>query len=438
MIDTVNDTINPITTGAVIAAFLIFLGCYGVIISERIHRTIIAIFGAALMIIFGVFLNFYDQSLAVASIDFNTIGLLIGMMVIVGIIKDSGLFQYIAVKSAKLVKGDSWKIMIMFSIITAVLSALLDNVTTVLLMVPMTLVICDNLDINPIPFLFVEIFMSNIGGTATLIGDPPNILIGSAANFSFMDFVINLAPIVVVMFVVMLIVAKFMYKKQITANKENMSNIMRLNEKDSITNPKLVKQSIFILAIVVLGFFLHGALHMEAATIAIFGAGLLLLLDRKNPEKALREVEWTTIFFFVGLFVLVGGLEHAGIINWAAEKLLNLTHGDLKTTVFVVLWGSAFFSALIDNIPFVATMIPLVEQMGHNFSNLNPIWWSLSLGACLGGNGSLVGASANMVVAGIAERSGYKITFKDFMKIGVIVMVFTVAIAHVYVLFRYL
>ena len=429
--------VSQVPQAGVVVALLIFLGSYGAIISEKIHRTIIAIFGAAIMIVAGVFMGFYSQEDAIHVVDFNTIGLLVGMMVIVGVTSKTGLFQYVAIKAAKVAKGDPWKILLLFSIITAISSALLDNVTTVLLMVPMTLVICDNLRVNPMPFLFVEIFMSNIGGTATLIGDPPNILIGSAAGLSFMDFVVNLAPIVVVMFILVVPLVKFIYKKQITAKKEDMDSILQLNEKESIEDPVLLKKSLFVLGIVIIGFFLHGALHMEAATIALFGAGLILLLDNKNPEHALHEVEWATIFFFVGLFVLVGGLEHVGAISWAAEKMIALTGGDLKITALMILWGGAFFSAFVDNIPFVATMIPMVHEMGSTFSDLNPIWWSLALGACLGGNGTLVGASANLVVAGMAEKSGYKIKFVDFMKMGLVIMVITVAIAHVYVLFRY-
>lgn len=427
-----------ITSGAVIAALLIFLGSYGIIISEKIHRTTIALLGGALMIIVGIFMDFYSQHGAIAAVDFNTIGLLIGMMIIVGIAKDTGLFQYVAIKSAKFAKGDPWKIMIMFAIITALFSALLDNVTTVLLMVPMTLVICDNLDINPMPFLLMEIFASNIGGTATLIGDPPNILIGSAAGLSFMDFVVNLAPVVIVMFILSIPLMKWAYKDKIQTSKEKMDSIMKLDENESISDPVLLKKSLFVLALVILGFFLHGWLHMEGATIAIFGAALLLLLDKKNPEKVLESVEWVTIFFFIGLFIIIGGLEHVGVIGWAAEKLVAATGGDLKVTALSILWGGAFFSAFVDNIPFVATMIPLVQDMGSTFQNLNPIWWSLALGACLGGNGTLVGASANLVVAGMAEKSGYKINFMDFIKVGMVIMIFTVAISNIYLLIRYL
>lgn len=432
-----SETLSHVGTGAIAAALLIFLGCYSFIILEKVHRTTVALFGGALMIVVGTLLDFYNQEQAIEAIDFNTIGLLVGMMIVVAITKDTGLFQYIAIKAAKFAKGKPWKIMVFFAVLTAVFSALLDNVTTVLLMTPMTIVICDNLRINPLPFLFVEIFMSNVGGTATLIGDPPNILIGSAAGLSFMDFVVNLAPVVAVIFIVLLFVFKFLYKDKIKANPEDMEKIMQLNEKESIEDKVLLKKSGAVLLIVLAGFFLHGAIHMEAATIALFGAGLLLFLDNKNPERALHEVEWITIFFFAGLFVLVGGLEHVGIINYAADKLLSFTQGDLETTSTLILWGGAFFSAFIDNIPFVATMIPLVQDMSGTFANLNPIWWSLALGACLGGNGTLVGASANLVVAGISEKSGYKIRFAEFMKMGLVIMVVTLIISNVYLFLRY-
>jgi Na+/H+ antiporter NhaD/arsenite permease-like protein len=427
-----------ITSSMLTVALLIFLGSYGAIISEKIHRTIIAIFGGALMIIAGEIMGFYDQHQATSAVDFNTVGLLVGMMVIVGVTKNTGIFQYVAVKSAKLMKGDPWKILLSFALITAVFSALLDNVTTVLLMVPMTFVICDNLKINPMPFLLVEIFMSNIGGTATLIGDPPNILIGSAAGLTFMEFVQNLALPVIVMIIVLIPLFKFWYGKQIKTSKKNRERVMLLDERESIQDLSLLKKSLFVLTLVILGFFFHGALGMEAATIALFGAGLLLFLDGKNPERALEGVEWVTIFFFIGLFVLVGGLEHVGAIDWAAQKMLALTQGDFQFTSILILWGAAIFSAFVDNIPFVATMIPLVDQMEGVFAQgLEPIWWSLALGACLGGNGTLVGASANLVVAGMAEKSGYKIKFIDFMKIGLVIMFITVTIAQIYLWIRF-
>ena len=428
---------NEVTTAAVIAALLIFLASYGLIISEKIHRTIIALIGAAIIIIAGIFLQFYDQHQAINAIDFNTIGLLIGMMIIVEIIKHTGLFQYVAIKAAKKVKGRPWPIMLIFAVITALFSALLDNVTTVLLLVPITIVICDNLHVNPKPFLLVVIFSSNIGGTATLIGDPPNILIGSAAGLSFMDFVYNLAPIAIIAFLVIIPFFKWRYKKRIQTKQKYMDNIMKLNENESIKDKKLLVKSLFVLGLVILGFIFHGALGLEAATIAIFGAALLLLLENKNLEKALNGVEWTTIFFFVGLFILVGGLANTGVLSWLATKILEITQGNLAVTSTVILWGSAFFSAFVDNIPFVATMIPLVKDMGTTFTDLNPLWWSLALGACLGGNGALVGASANLVVAGMSEKAGYKITFLEFMKTGIVIMIITVALSNIYLWLRY-
>lgn len=429
---------NQITTPMIVAALLVFLGSYALIISEKVHRTTIALFGGAAMVIVGMFFGFFDQDKAIAAIDFNTIGLLIGMMVIVALTKDTGLFQYVAIWSAKLAKGDPWRIMILFSLITAVFSAFLANVTTVLLIVPMTFVVCDNLKINPMPFLLVEIFMSNIGGTATLIGDPPNILIGSAAGLSFLDFIKNLTPVIVVIFVLTMVLVKIIYGKGLKAAKEDMERIMLLDEKETIKDQKLLGKSLAVLIIVILGFFLQGVLGIEGATIAMFGAGLLLMLDNRNPERAIHEVEWMTIFFFIGLFVLVGGLEHVGAISWAAEKMIALTGGNLAVTSMMMMWGGAFFSSFVDNIPFVAAMIPLVEDMGTVFQNLDPIWWSLALGACLGGNGTLVGASANLVVADLAGKSGYKIGFSDFLKIGMGIMVFSIAISSVYVWLRYL
>ena len=432
-----------VSAPGVIASLCIFIASYGIIISEKIHRTTVALFGAALMVIAGIIFGFYDQESAVRAIDFNTIGLLVGMMMIVAVVKDTGFFQYLAVKSAKLVKGDPWKIMLLFAVITAMSSALLDNVTTVLLLTPMTIVICNNLKINPIPFLFVEILTSNIGGTATLIGDPPNILIGSAAKLSFLDFVVNVGPPSAVVFVVVMFFLRWKYKDEIQTGKENMERIMKLDEKESLKDVVLLKKSMFVLTLVIIAFFLHGWLHLEGATIALLGAGLLLMLDHKNVERALhehclKEIEWETIFFFSGLFILVGGIEHAGVISWAAERMIDFTEGSLAMTTSLVLWGGAIFSAFVDNIPFVATMIPMVKGMGGVFPDLGPIWWSLSLGACLGGNGTLVGASANLVVAGMAGKAGYKIKFVEFMKVGLIVMFISVAISHVYVWLRFL
>lgn len=425
------------TTGAVVAALLIFLGCYALIISEKVHRTIVALFGSALLIMVGVWIGFYDQHQAVTAIDFNTIGLLIGMMIIVEISKGSGLFQYIAIKAAKIAKGDPAKILLLFSLITALLSAFLDNVTTILLLIPITIVVCDNLRISPKPFILAEVFMSNIGGTATLIGDPPNILIGSQAGLSFMDFIKNLSPVIIIITILLLPLFYFIFKNKIVTKEEYKKTILSLNEKQSITDKKMLIKSISVIVLVILGFFFHRLMHLEAATIAIFGAAIMLFFDYKKIEDHLSHIEWVTIFFFVGLFVLVGGLVQVGVLSWAAEKIISLTAGNLATTSAFILWGSAILSAFVDNIPFVATMIPLIKAMQPVFTDLNPLWWSLALGACLGGNGTIIGASANLVATGIAEKSNNKITFKEFFKYGFGIMILTIIISNIYLWLRY-
>ncbi|CCO09456.1 SLC13 family permease [Desulforamulus hydrothermalis] len=420
----------------VIFATAVFLISYAIIISEKIHRTVVALFGAMILIIAGVL----HQEEAVKAIDFNTIGLLVGMMIIVGITRRSGVFEYLAVKAAKQSKGEPLAIMVALSLITAVLSALLDNVTTVLLIVPVTFSIARALEINPMPILLAEVLASNIGGTATLIGDPPNIMIGSAVGLGFMDFVVNLAPVVIVIMVVTIYLLKWIYRKQFVVREELKRNIMAMNEKDEIKDPVLLKKSLFALAVTICGFLLHQYVHLESATIALFGAALLLLLTREEPEHALEAVEWPVIFFFAGLFILVGGLEEVGVIEWIAQKALELTGGELLTTGMLILWLSAIASAFVDNIPFVATMIPLIQDMGRlgGIANLDPLWWSLALGACLGGNGTIIGASANVVVAGMAEKQGIRFTFLGFMKVAFPLMLVSIIISSVYLYFFYL
>ena len=417
-------------TNQVIFATVVFLITYAVIISEKIHRAVVALFGAMLVIVGGVL----HQEKAVQAIDFNTIGLLVGMMIIVGIARNSGVFEYLAVKAAKRSKGEPLAIMVSLSIITAILSALLDNVTTVLLIVPVTFSIARALEINPMPILFAEIMSSNIGGTATLIGDPPNIMIGSATGLGFMDFVMNLAPIVVVVMVVTIILLKIIYGKQLIAREELKRNIIELNPEDEIKDLVLLKKSLFVIFLTVGGFLIHQYVHLESATIALTGAALLLLLTRDEPEHVLSAVEWPVIFFFAGLFILVGALEEVGIIEWIAKKALQITGGAILPTGMLILWMSAIASAFVDNIPFVATMIPLIQDMGRlgGISDLNPLWWALSLGACLGGNGTIIGASANVVVVGMAEKRGYKWTFLSFMKVAFPLMLISIVLSTIY------
>jgi Na+/H+ antiporter NhaD/arsenite permease-like protein len=431
---------------AVWVAVIIFLLTYAIIMSERVNRAIVALLGAALMIICGVL----NQEAAIRGVDFNTLGLLTGMMVIVAITKRCGVFEYVAIWSAKRVKAHPVGLLLMLSLVTAAFSAVLDNVTTVLLVVPVTLLITAELKVNPYPFLFAQIFASNIGGSATLIGDPPNIMIGSATRLSFNDFAINLGPIALVILLVTISIIYLMWRNGLNSSKAAQQRIMAFEERQAITDVRLLKQSLSVLAGVILGFVLAHPLHLEPATVAMFGAAALLLIHNlghhaeKQSEQVHRtfgEVEWVTIFFFLGLFVLVHGLERTGILSRLAEQVIALTEGDLVATSLVVLWMSALVSALVDNIPFVATMIPMVKSMAPNFGgldNLIPLWWCLSLGACLGGNGSLIGASANLIVAGFAERSGHRIQFAKFLVIAFPMMLISILLATVYVYFRYL
>jgi len=425
---------------------ILFVATYAVIVSEKVNRAIVSLLGASLMITLGVL----NQQTAISGVDFNTLGLLSGMMVVVAITRRSGVFQFVAVWSAKKVQARPWGILLMLSVVTALFSALLDNVTTVLLIAPVTLLISHELKVSPYPFLFAEIFASNIGGTATLIGDPPNIMIGSAVNLSFNDFLINLAPIVPLILLVTLAIIYVVWGRHMQASDDTRARIMGFREREAITDVRLLKQSLFVLSLVIAGFVMAHPLHLEPATIAMFGAALLLLLSNvknkaseqsENVHQTFGEVEWVTIFFFIGLFIVVKGIEEAGVLGILADRVIDLTGGDITVTAMAILWVSAIASALVDNIPFVATMIPLIKSMAPSFGgaeNLMPLWWSLALGACLGGNGSLIGASANLIVAGFAERAGHRIHFLKFMAMAFPLMLLSILIASVYIYLRYL
>lgn len=420
-----------------IIALVVFLITYAFIVTEKIHRTIIAMTGAIIMIILGI----VSQEEALHHIDFNTLGLLTGMMIIVAITAETGLFNYIAIWAAKKVKGDPLKILISLGLITAVGSAFLDNVTTVLLMVPVTFSITRQLRVNPIPYLITEIIAANVGGTATLIGDPPNIMLGSAVKeLTFMEFIYNLSAISFFILFVNIAILAFIYRKQLKSSDELKTNLMQMDEKVEILDKTLLIKSLSALGITIIGFFLHQLLHLESATVALAGAFLLLLLTGEHYlDKALLKVEWTTIFFFIGLFVLVSGLIETGIISTLAKYSINLTGGDVASTSILILWVSAIASAFIDNIPFVATMIPMIKEMGElGITNLEPLWWSLALGACLGGNGTLIGASANVIVAGLAAKEGHHISFGKFLIIAFPLMILSIGIATVYIYIRYL
>lgn len=427
-------------------AVTILLAVYAVVMLEKFNRAVLSLLGAGMMILCGVI----TQEQAIKGVDFNTIGLLTGMMVIVAISQKTGMFQYVAIRSAKAVRGHPWGVLVMLATVTAIFSAFLDNVTTVLLIAPVTLLITDALRVKPYPYLFAQILASNIGGTATLIGDPPNIMIGSQAHLSFTDFLIHLTPIIPLIFLLTLLVIWFMFGKEMRASDEARALVMQFNEKEAIKDVVLLKKSLAVLFLVILGFTLAHTLHLEPATIAMTGAALLLLLqtvdgDLHAKDKAFQgimaELEWTTIFFFIGLFIVVTGVEHTGVIAWLAQQTLELTGGDFNATAGAILWISAIASAVIDNIPFVATMIPLIENMAPSFGGeeaILPLWWALALGACLGGNGSLIGASANLIVAGFAQRAGHPITFVQFLRHAFPLMVMSIAVAHLYLYLRYL
>lgn len=414
----------------------VFLVVYAFLIWEKVNRAVVSLFGACFLIFLGVF----TQAQAVNSIDFNTIGLLIGMMAIVGICQQTGMFQYLAIKSAKIAKGDPWKILIYLSIVTAVLSSLLDNVTTVLLIAPISLLLADELKIKPYPFLFSQILASNIGGAATLIGDPPNIMIGSAVGLSFMDFVYNVAPLMPFVLIATFACFWFIFKKGLIVEDQYKQRIMEFKENESITDVPLLKKSLVVLVGTIIGFIVAEHFHLQPATVALFGAAVLVLISGEEFHHSFERVEWTTIFFFIGLFITVHGLVQVGIIGQLASHVFTLTDGDIRVATHLILWVSAVASALVDNIPFVATMIPMIQDMAPGMGGedaIGPLWWALSIGACLGGNGSIIGASANVIVAGFAHRSGHPIGFFKFMMLAFPLMILSIIISAVYIEFRY-
>lgn len=442
MLEILNTTLG---IDAKTVACIIVLICYIILFSEKINRAVVTLLTATIMI----FLGLLTQAQAFSGIDFNTISLLVGMMVIVNITEKSGLFQFVAVWGAKKVKAHPVGIMIMLALVTAFFSAFLDNVTTVLLIVPVTFQITRKLNINPFPYLILEIFASNIGGTATLIGDPPNILIGSALNLSFLDFLKTLAPVVIVCIIVLVAFFVLIWHKSLKTTDRNRASIMRINEKESITDKVLLYKSLTVLTFTIAGFISAEYIHIANGVIALFGAAVLLLLytlgethyerDEKT-EDIFNLVDWTTIFFFCGLFMVVHALEITGVLKLLGEFFIDLTQGSIKKTVFLILGSSAVLSSAIDNIPFVATMIPMLKSMEPAFGGreaMMPVWWALSLGACFGGNGTLIGASANVIVAGLASREGHPIGFVRFLIWSIPVMLVSVLIAAVYLWILY-
>jgi Na+/H+ antiporter NhaD/arsenite permease-like protein len=419
---------------------------YAAIIWDKLNRAIVALLGASVMVGIGAL----DQNEALKGIDWNTIGLLTGMMILVSVSRRSGMFEYLAIWSAQKAKANPAGILLLLQLTTAVVSALLDNVTTVLLVVPVTLAIVRELDVPPYPFLFAEVFASNIGGTATLIGDPPNILIGSLAGLDFNAFIIHLTPVIIVVMAAQALMIHLLWGKMLKSTPARRALVMGMSAKETILDWTLLKQSLAVLTAVIVAFVLARPLHLEPATIAMAGAAVLMFLDNwqhhrekqsQNVHRSFSDVEWITIFFFIGLFIVVHGVEVGGLLHLLANELVAATGGNMATAGYAILWASAFLSAIIDNIPFVTTMIPLIKSMAPAYGGsdkIEPLWWCLSLGACLGGNGTLIGASANLTVAGIAERNGIPFRFVTYAFYGMPMMVVSIAICHVYVWWRYL
>ena len=416
-----------------IIAIVIFAATIITVMTEKVHRAVAAVVGALLLILTGVL----TVESGFSYVDINTIGVLIGMMLFVAIVKNSGIFEYIAIKAAKIAKGRPWPLMLLLCIITAVLSGFLDNVTTVLLIGPMTLAITNMLKTSPVPFFITQIMASNIGGTATLIGDPPNIMIGSAAGLSFLDFVANTGLAVVFVLAAMLVCFYFIYGRKLHVEAEAMAEVLQLDENKTIKDRPLLIKSVVMIVIVVFAFIFHSQLHLESSTVALTAAGIMLLIGRQDVEEAIAGVEWSTLIFFTGLFIVVGGLQETGVIQIVANTLVDMTAGHMTLTILLILWVSAIISAFLDNIPFVATLIPLIRTMESSGVDVAPLWWAVSLGACLGGNGTLIGASANVVLSGISNRHGFPITFASYFKVGFPLMLLSVGICTVYMLLRY-
>jgi Na+/H+ antiporter NhaD/arsenite permease-like protein len=435
----------PFGLGPVWVSLGVLVITYAFIIAGRHNRAVVALIGACAVVIVGAL----DQDEAIRGVDWDTIGLLAGIMILVAIARRSGLFQYLAIWSAQAVNANPVGILITLQVVTAVLSALLNNVSTVLLIVPVTLAVAEELDVPPYPFLFAEVFASNIGGTATLIGDPPNILIGSLAGLDFNAFLVNVAPIAAVILVVQAAMVHLVWGRALRARSESRALVMGMNAPGMITDWVLLRRSGAVLSAVLVAFIFARPLHLQPATIALAGAAVLMLLDNwrhrgskqaDNVHQTFADVEWTTIFFFIGLFVVVHAVEASGVLAVLAAKLVAATGGNIAAAGAVILWTSAVLSAILDNIPFVATMIPLIKSAAPAYGGpdaIAPLWWCLSLGACLGGNGTLIGASANLTVAGIAERNGIRFGFIRYLAYGVPMTIVSIAICQVYVWLRY-
>ncbi len=426
-------------TATATIALLIFLGAYVLLAIDKIHRTKVALGGAALMLL----LRITDADKAffheATGIEWNVIFLLLGMMVIVSVLRRTGVFEYVAIWCAKRSRGKPYRLMVMLCVLTASASAVLDNVTTVLLIAPVTFLVCDRLGLRPVPFLIAEVLASNIGGAATLVGDPPNIIIANRGDLTFNDFLVHMAPWIVVLMVVFCLMCRWLFRSAYVYDPERAEAVMSLNEREAIKDKPLLVKSLSVLALVVAAFVLHPVLHYEPSVVALLGAGLLVLITDVTTEDAIADVEWPTLVFFAGLFVMVGSLVETGVIADLSEAIANATGGELAPAALLLLGGSALLSAIVDNIPYVATMSPVVSELvqGHGSSG-QVLWWSLAFGADLGGNATAIGASANVVMLGLAERAGHRIGFWEFTKYGLVVTVVTVGLTVPYIVLRYL
>lgn len=419
--------------GEATISVVIFLIVMIVIITEKINRAVVAVGGAMLLFITGVL----SVESGAGYIDYNTIGVLVGMMLFVSVVKNSGLFEYMAIKAAKVAKGSPAKMMVIFVIITAVLSCMLDNVTTVLLIGPMTFAITKELEINPVPYILTQILASNIGGTATLIGDPPNIMIGSAAGLTFMDFIANNGIIIAIVLAATIVCFLFIFRKDFRVSSHHISRVMAMDERELIKDRALLHKSVVMIVLVALGFIFHGNLGVDSSVIALTAAIIMMIIGRQPAEETILDVEWTTIIFFVALFVVVGGMVETGVIDRLANIIVDVTGGEKIMAMLIILWVSAILSSTLDNIPFVATMVPLIASMGETGMDITPLWWALSLGACLGGNGTIIGASANVVLTGISAKNGYPVTYMQFLKVGFPMMIMSVILCMGFLLLKY-
>lgn len=419
--------------GEATISVIIFVIVMIVIITEKINRAVVAVGGAVLLFITGVL----TVDSGAEYIDYNTIGVLVGMMLFVSVVKNSGLFEYMAIKAAKVAKSSPAKMMVIFVIITAVLSCMLDNVTTVLLIGPMTFAITRELEINPVPYIITQILASNIGGTATLIGDPPNIMIGSAAGLTFMDFIANNGIIIAVVLAVTILCFLFIFRKDFSVSSHHISRVMAMDERELIKDRALLHKSVVMIVLVALGFIFHGNLGVDSSVIALAAAIIMMIIGRQPAEDTILDVEWTTIIFFVALFVVVGGMVETGVIDRLANIIVDVTGGEMVMAMLIILWVSALLSSTLDNIPFVATMVPLIASMGESGMDVMPLWWALSLGACLGGNGTIIGASANVVLTGISAKNGHPISYMQFLKVGFPMMIISIILCTGYLLLKY-